>query len=42
MTEPHLSNVCLGRVRNVSLATMRKLADHFGCAMDDLFPSRVA
>lgn len=41
-TEPHLSNICVGRVKEVSLTTARKLADYFGCQIEDLFPSRAA
>lgn len=42
ITEPHLSNICLGRVKTVSLHTAGKLANYFGCAIEDLFPSRAA
>ncbi|MDP3717139.1 MAG: helix-turn-helix transcriptional regulator [Acidobacteriota bacterium] len=42
ITEPHLSNVCRGHVKDVSLPTARKLAEFLGCSIEDLFPSRVA
>lgn len=42
MSEPHLSNICRGHVKDVSLPTARKLANHFGCQIEDLFPSRAA
>lgn len=40
MTEPHLSDVCRGRVKEVSLTTAHKLASYFGCQIEDLFPAR--
>lgn len=42
MTPPHLNDVCSGRVKEVSLTTAHKLANYFGCAIEDLFPSRAA
>lgn len=40
MTEPHLSDIKRGKFRSVSLETAHKLAAYFGCAIEDLFPSR--
>lgn len=40
MTEPHLSDICRGVYRTVRLDTAQKLAEHFGCAIEDLFPRR--
>ncbi|MGE3276764.1 MAG: helix-turn-helix transcriptional regulator [Vicinamibacterales bacterium] len=42
MTEPHLSDIKRGKFKSVSLDTARKLAAYFGCAIEDLFPSREA
>jgi transcriptional regulator with XRE-family HTH domain len=42
MSPPHFNDVCSGRVKEVSLTTAHKLANYFGCAIEDLFPSRPA
>jgi len=42
MSEPHLSDVCRGQQKVVTLETARKLAEFFGCAIEDLFPKRAA
>lgn len=42
INEPHLSNICNGRVENITLPTLRKFADYFGCYIEDLFPERAA
>jgi plasmid maintenance system antidote protein VapI len=42
MTEPHLSDICRGAQKSVALETAHKLAEYFGCAIEDLFPSRAA
>jgi transcriptional regulator with XRE-family HTH domain len=40
MREPHLSDICRGRYQTVQLETAHRLADYFGCAIEDLFPRR--
>jgi transcriptional regulator with XRE-family HTH domain len=42
MTQSQLSDICRGRFPDPKLSTMRKLADYFGCSLDDLFPSKAA
>jgi len=42
MTAPYLNDICNGRVPDPKRSTMQRLANYFGCSMDDLFPSRAA
>lgn len=37
---PNLSKIVNGRYEGIQLETSRKLADYFGCAIEDLFPAR--
>ena len=39
---PNLSNLVTGGYKTLTVETARKLADHFGCAIEDLFPAREA
>lgn len=36
----NLSNIVNGRYKDLALETSRKLAEFFGCAIEDLFPAR--
>jgi len=38
----NLSDIVNGKYASVTIETARKLADFFGCAIEDLFPRRVA
>lgn len=42
MTQSQLSDIARGRFPDPKLSTLQKLADYFGCAIEDLFPSRAA
>lgn len=42
IAEPHLSRLSTGNYENVTVTTAQKLADYFGCHIEDLFPSREA
>jgi DNA-binding Xre family transcriptional regulator len=37
---PNLSNLVTGDYKTLTVTTARKLADYFGCQIEDLFPSR--
>ena len=37
---PNLSNLVRGAYGTVTIVTARKLADFFGCQIEDLFPPR--
>lgn len=39
-THPHVSNLVTGDYKSVTVDTAGKLAAFFGCAIEDLFPSR--
>lgn len=39
---PNLSNLVNGKYANLHVDTARKLAEFFGCAIEDLFPAREA
>lgn len=41
-TAPYLSDVSRGRWQTITVANARKLADHFGCQIEDLFPAKAA
>lgn len=41
-TSPQLSDIERGDYKDVPLENCRRLADFFGCAIEDLFPPRVA
>lgn len=44
VTQPHVSAIAGGRYGDdgLPLETARKLAAHFGCAIEDLFPAAAA
>jgi len=42
MSAPNVSDFVNGKYGDMNLETARKFADYFGCAIDDLFPSRAA
>ncbi len=37
---PNLSNLVTGDYKTLTVTTAQKLADFFGCQIEDLFPSR--
>lgn len=39
---PNLSKLVGGKYGDMTVETARKLADYFGCAIEDLFPERQA
>ena len=39
---PNLSNLVNGKYSTVTITTARKLAEYFGCHIEDLFPAREA
>lgn len=39
---PNLSKIVNGRYGGIELETTRKVADYFGCQIEDLFPRREA
>lgn len=39
-TQPYLSNVCRGRFETITVENAHKLAEYFGCAIEDLFPAK--
>ncbi len=41
-TAQYVSDMVRGRFQNISLDNAREFADYFGCAIEDLFPSRAA
>jgi len=41
-TLPYVSDVCRGRWDTITVDNARRFADHFGCAIEDLFPAREA
>jgi len=41
-TQPYLSNVARGRFLDITVENGGRLAAHFGCAIEDLFPMRSA
>jgi len=40
--QPYVSDVVRGRWQTITVAKARKFAEFFGCAIEDLFPERVA
>lgn len=42
INESNLSQIVNGRYSNVKVETARRLADYFGCHIEDLFPAREA
>jgi plasmid maintenance system antidote protein VapI len=41
-TAQYVSDMVRGRFQNISLDNAHKFADYFGCAIEDIFPSREA
>lgn len=41
LAQPYLSDVERRRYAHITVANARRLADFFGCAIEDLFPSEV-
>lgn len=41
-TQSYLSNICRGRFETITVDNAHKLADFFGCLIEDLFPSKQA
>lgn len=41
-TPQYVSDMVRGRFQNISLDNAREFAEFFGCAIEDLFPSREA
>lgn len=39
MTQPHISDLANGKYSALPLETARRLAEFFGCAIEDLFPA---
>jgi transcriptional regulator with XRE-family HTH domain len=39
-SQPYLSNVARGQFDDITVENGRKLAAHFGCSIEDLFPAR--
>lgn len=39
-TQAYLSNVCRGKFQTITVDNAHKLAEYFGCAIEDLFPSK--
>jgi transcriptional regulator with XRE-family HTH domain len=37
---PNLSDIVNGKYGSITVDTARKLAEYFGCAIEDLFPQR--
>jgi transcriptional regulator with XRE-family HTH domain len=42
LTQPYVSDVCRGRFATITVENAHKFAEFFGCAIEDLFPSRTA
>jgi len=42
VTQPHVSEIVNGNYSRLPLQTAQKLAEFFGCSIDDLFPSVAA
>jgi DNA-binding XRE family transcriptional regulator len=40
LPRPNISKIVNGRYEGLQLETSRKLAEYFGCAIEDLFPAR--
>lgn len=41
ITQPHISSLERGDYSDLPLETARKIAEFFGCGIEDLFPARV-
>lgn len=42
LTQPYVSDVARGRHATITVENAHKFASYFGCAIEDLFPSRAA
>ena len=42
LPQPYVSDVARGRYQTITVENARKFAEFFGCAIEDLFPRRVA
>lgn len=42
VTQSHISEIVNGNYSRLPMETARNLAGHFGCSLEDLFPSREA
>lgn len=40
MTQQYVNDVTRGRWQTITVENARRLANYFGCAIEDLFPSR--
>ncbi len=40
LPQPYVSDVARGRYQTITVDNAHKFADFFGCAIEDLFPSR--
>lgn len=40
LPQPYISDVARGRYQTITVENARKLADYFGCAIEDLFPAK--
>lgn len=41
-SQPYLSDIVRGRYETITVENARKLAEFFGCTIEDLFPAREA
>lgn len=42
LPQPYISDVARNRYQTITVDNAHKLADYFGCAIEDLFPSKDA
>lgn len=42
LTQPYVSQILNGKTPRLPLATAQRIASFFGCAIEDIFPVRVA
>ena len=42
LAQPYISDVARGRHSTITVENAYKFAEYFGCAIEDLFPSRAA
>ncbi len=42
LPQPYISDVARNRYQTITVDNARKFAEYFGCAIEDLFPSREA
>ncbi len=40
LPQPYVSDVARGRYQTITVENAHKLADYFGCSIEDLFPAR--